>query len=475
MGSGASHLKYVKEVIREEESSVEDVKEAFEKLPPDAMAELRACCRAMDELEVCFQPSENKHSSTSPAKQKRPTKPASSAPEAASYSLEKRKDLARFLDEADIRLVRAEYLWHLVESKKKAPARRQEAEKVGFTLDGSRYGCHVDKDEVEQWGAGEVEALVCSVSHCWESKEHADPTGYQIKVLASAAALYAAAYGHSVWLFLDFLSLHQFKRTSEEQEANFRKARANMHILYAHECTITLRIENLAPDSSWDSGKVCVYQKGDDGVKDLRPQRLDRNSTEYRQRGWCQSELSWSCMRSTMPSCHQVDSHLNPGESVNLHVAEAPQEFLHRMREEQIEFTHRQDSDLGFARVWLWERLIVSASTPSLSLSNILQTWNHWCSMTLLVARRRRRSCAQCLKGCPKTTAWRKRCCYPLTLKARNIWRQPGISLGNHQSASLKSCQNSLMVCMISMATSSRNSSQKGRAHSGQSRRFLNW
>ena len=47
--------------------------------------------------------------------------------------------------------------------------------------------------------------------------------------------------------FNDFTSLFQYERLLSEEERSFRAAMANMHIMYAHECTMTFIIEHLTP------------------------------------------------------------------------------------------------------------------------------------------------------------------------------------------------------------------------------------
>ena len=112
------------------------------------------------------------------------------------FDLTKPRDLIDFLLHADIRLVRFDYLWELARSRRLCP-RRQEAEHEEFQ--GSRGdSCKalVTPEELKtlRFFPGPIRksfpstvvegyfqtpqqrrVLVVSVSHCWESQQHADP------------------------------------------------------------------------------------------------------------------------------------------------------------------------------------------------------------------------------------------------------------------------------------------------------------
>ena len=89
------------------------------------------------------------------------------------------------------------------------------------------------------------------VSHVWESREHADPHGYQLRKLAEVVDM-------NSWYFYDYMSLYQYKRNMASQERSFRRAMANMHVLYAHEHTSTLRIETLTSVGGNAHGCHCT-------------------------------------------------------------------------------------------------------------------------------------------------------------------------------------------------------------------------
>ena len=99
------------------------------------------------------------------------------------------------------------------------------------------------------------------VSHVWESREHADPHGYQLRKLAEVVEADA-------WYFYDYMSLYQFKRNVASQEKSFRRAMANMHVLYAHE--------EMHMDAT-----VLVYHAPSDEVKPVPVADLIANQTAY--------------------------------------------------------------------------------------------------------------------------------------------------------------------------------------------------
>jgi len=280
---------------------------------------------------------------------------------AAEYSLEDPRDLAKFLRTADICFVRAEYFWQLFDQNKVPPARRQELEKdkENKIKNGKIFAEPlVSHDEVDDWASGDEEALLCSISHCWESMEHADFTGNQARTIASATATYAAAYGVPVWVFIDFLSIYQYEQTVEQRE-KFNLAMQNMHLLYSHESTITLRLEHLTPkeliQECMEDPKSTVKifykpSKEEEGqVKEVHVSKLTLNPRKYSVRGWCRTEIQWSCQRSDVRSNQQIDSYLNKdneeGEesTFKCQVAEEPKQFELHAQKEEIQFMKPED------------------------------------------------------------------------------------------------------------------------------------
>ena len=86
--------------------------------------------------------------------------------------------------------------------------------------------------------------------------------------------------------FYDYMSLFQFKRQSAAQDGSFKRSMDDMHVLYAHEFTRTLRIQSLTPEDVWNrmlesKEGVPVFHEGSGDVK-ARPLRdLVANPTPY--------------------------------------------------------------------------------------------------------------------------------------------------------------------------------------------------
>ena len=89
------------------------------------------------------------------------------------YDLVHPEGLVQFLRQANVALVRGKFLSHLIQQKRTLP-RRQEAE--------MEDGALVTDKELEEWPTKQ-RPLIWSISHCWESREHADPFGFQINRL----------------------------------------------------------------------------------------------------------------------------------------------------------------------------------------------------------------------------------------------------------------------------------------------------
>ncbi|CAE7466534.1 Nlrc3, partial [Symbiodinium necroappetens] len=266
--------------------------------------------------------------------------PESPSSTSAQYDLTDPKSLAEYLNDANIRLVRAEYLYELLKSKSLLP-RRQEAEEWGL----------VTHAEVRAWADGTRDAMICSVSHAWESREHPDPCAHQLKCLVDVVSLFDAAYFSDVWLFYDYVSLFQFKRESDAEEESFRRSMQDMHVLYAHECTRTFRIENLTPDDVWEAAsknseyRVRVYDARSAVVRDRPLKELVANRVLYRTRGWCKAEVEWSSARSHSEHNHWIDAPESQTFEPELlgKVPMAPEIFEKDM--DSAAFTHRSDAE----------------------------------------------------------------------------------------------------------------------------------
>ena len=213
--------------------------------------------------------------------------------------MEDSQHILDFLIDANIRLVRTEYLRHLAKEKRLWP-RRQEAEHETFQDEwGSMKTALVTLQEYNKKDF----RCIFSVSHCWEAKQHPDPFGFQAgELLASDNNM-----GNS-WVFIDFICLPQYDRTAEEQ-VFFRKAMANMHVLYAHRSVQwVFRLENLAGESAKASppALIDIYyeEKGaEPGSGKFGPQlfsKLELNETPYHERGWCEAEKQWMSTKETI-------------------------------------------------------------------------------------------------------------------------------------------------------------------------------
>ena len=74
----------------------------------------------------------------------------------------------------DMTFVLQRYLAELVLAQQPLP-RRQEAESLEFTSGGIAQSALVTHEEVQEWATGSRKAIMCSISHAWETREHPDP------------------------------------------------------------------------------------------------------------------------------------------------------------------------------------------------------------------------------------------------------------------------------------------------------------
>ena len=160
--------------------------------------------------------------------------------------------------------------------------------------------------------------------------------------------------GEHYWLFVDYMSLPQFYRAQKFEQENFRAAMQCMHLLYAHERTYTLVLDELTPESwfvCYQDREITVYQCSEDGspeaggLQRVPLRALTRNRTPHAQRGWCQAELQWSRIRC------------EPGRTLHCGLDEAgtfvfdglapcgPETFRRQLSAGQLKFTHRDDQD----------------------------------------------------------------------------------------------------------------------------------
>ena len=187
-------------------------------------------------------------------------------------------------------------------------------------------------------------------------------------------ALYVAAYFAEIWVFFDYVSLFQYLRESEAQQASFGLAMANMHVVYSHEMSVTFRIESLTPAERWaeachDDEMITVFDAASKVVKRVLVQDLVHNPTPYQNRGWCIGEMEWSSDRQTTVQNQLIDIR---SDSTGGHcwpellgqVPTSPEHFTVKM--ETAAFTHRSDAA---AVVHLQEKIFLEKVTRNESLN----------------------------------------------------------------------------------------------------------
>ncbi|CAE7258883.1 unnamed protein product [Symbiodinium sp. CCMP2592] len=237
---------------------------------------------------------------------------SSSAAEETSYDLSVPEALLGFLEDAGIRLVRLEYLVELSASGRPLP-RRQEAENEKTS---SGAPALVESSELKEVRIDpntahmsvmlrhpvprRVQVHLVSISHMWESMQHPDPWRFQLDAIVEDFR--PRLLDSVVWIFYDFVSLHQYTR-NEEQEMLFRRALRDIFVMYSHDAMEVHRIQTLTPESVRErcvaahGSKIFVYWKEEQKMMDVCISQLKLNGTPYEERGWCRSEKEWSALR----------------------------------------------------------------------------------------------------------------------------------------------------------------------------------
>ena len=136
-------------------------------------------------------------------------------------------------------------------------------------------------------------------------------------------------------------------RDTAEQEASFRRAMSNMHMMYAHQSTLTFRLECLTPADTWTARKedstykVPIYHLPSNSIAWVPLSELMENFAFYLDRGWCRAEIEWSAARGIPAQNIAIDGE--PGKEVTVKmVPTAPEVFGKRMTTSA--FTHRNDA-----------------------------------------------------------------------------------------------------------------------------------
>ena len=174
--------------------------------------------------------------------------------------------------------------------------------------------------------------------------------------VAQHASLFAAAFAADIWLFFDYVSLFQFKREKETEEQSFRRSMGNMHAMYAHESTMTFRLESLTPEHRWqkaiqDGSQVTIFHFLDTGglVEPVPLHSLTRNINAYLERGWCRAEVNWSSVRGQTAQHQRIDVEVTEKKEEGMdarltaRTPVAPEAFAAEMH--SAVFTHRSDAD----------------------------------------------------------------------------------------------------------------------------------
>ena len=105
------------------------------------------------------------------------------------------------------------YLAELVLAQQPLP-RRQEAESLKFTSGGTTQTALVTHEEVQEWATGSRNAIMCSISHAWETREHPDPCRqgtcllrifFSATIRNTSLALFPIVVSMNEWLLFPWL------------------------------------------------------------------------------------------------------------------------------------------------------------------------------------------------------------------------------------------------------------------------------
>ena len=154
---------------------------------------------------------------------------------------------------------------------------------------------------------------------------------------------------------------------------------ANMHLMYCHECNLTLRIESLTPERTWnammanENEQVPVWDQKTKTVKALPLKSLVENRNLYLERGWCMAEVEWSSLRRVNAQHQHIDKpkagddpdKSEEDQNLNGKIPTTPERFKAAMKKSK--FTHRSDEEavihlqekIYFEKVTACEELIL--------------------------------------------------------------------------------------------------------------------
>ena len=173
--------------------------------------------------------------------------------------------LQNYLVEANIRLVRLEYLFKLAEAGRVWP-RRQEAEAEEFEdSHGKIRTALVTMEEIRnpmlQLGDETMEGnrVILSVSHTWESQQHPDPWGAELQSLLQY--LQSGSIDHP--LRFSRATLQFWRHTYDIQFWVFFDFMCSMRLLYGYRhIARVIRLEELTPEhQKLKSGFISIFVK----------------------------------------------------------------------------------------------------------------------------------------------------------------------------------------------------------------------
>ncbi|CAE7299762.1 unnamed protein product [Symbiodinium sp. CCMP2592] len=244
---------------------------------------------------------------------------------APEYSYTDRASLVQYIQDSDIKLVKGSYFLDLQRAGRSLP-RRQDAPADAFVANPA--DCDV----------------IYAVSHAWEAKEHADPFGQQLQLLADFVQENGT---RNSGFFFDQTSIYQFRRSPEQNEV-FSRCMRNMQLLYAHQSTIVLRITELADEAVQQTRRyreVPVYDQNLFLPQNKSAHKLEQNRVPYHQRGWCSAETQWAaCANSiTLSLPVRLDDQGRPRERTGV-APMRPRDF--EALAAGLRFTHR-DADMS--------------------------------------------------------------------------------------------------------------------------------
>jgi len=200
---------------------------------------------------------------------------------------------------------------------------------------------------------------IVSVSYCWWSREHPDPDALQATHLRQVLEEFMATYKCNAALFLDYCSLPQMPRTSDE-DACFKRCLENMHIWYAHR-----RI------------KVWLLRG------------LALGTRKYRFRGWPTFELAVSTMAHERKDVIDITSFSMTQDYVanlrRLQVKRPPVERPDEFRKalDKLEFSNPEDKEVVAS---LYAKTFAEVMGLATKLDFSMQRWNSESAISLAKA-----------------------------------------------------------------------------------------